>query len=109
MEEKEPGESEPVDLRCSEQSELLSLIISGEEEATQEESDLGGKGKRNRKAVVIFVFSSAAEWMWLTVTQSLSDRQLIRVRDKAMERHGPSVCGSYKQRLNGTQPEQTHH
>ncbi|XP_069564136.1 LOW QUALITY PROTEIN: zinc finger translocation-associated protein [Brachyistius frenatus] len=41
MEEKEPGGSEPVDLRCAEQPELLSLIISGEEEATQEESDLG--------------------------------------------------------------------
>ncbi|XP_071782226.2 zinc finger translocation-associated protein [Centroberyx gerrardi] len=41
MEEKETGESEPVDLRCAEQAELLSLIISGEEEATQEESDLG--------------------------------------------------------------------
>ncbi|XP_029932775.1 uncharacterized protein C11orf95 homolog isoform X2 [Myripristis murdjan] len=41
MEEKETGESEPVDLRCAEQTELLSLIISGEEEATQEESDLG--------------------------------------------------------------------
>lgn len=46
MEEKEPGESEPVDLRCGEQAELLSLIISGEEEAAQEESDLGGKGKK---------------------------------------------------------------
>ncbi|XP_018526604.1 LOW QUALITY PROTEIN: zinc finger translocation-associated protein [Lates calcarifer] len=41
MEEKETGEREPVDLRCAEQAELLSLIISGEEEATQEESDLG--------------------------------------------------------------------
>ncbi|XP_033961538.1 LOW QUALITY PROTEIN: zinc finger translocation-associated protein [Pseudochaenichthys georgianus] len=41
MEEKETGESEPVDLRCAEQAELLSLIISGEEEATREESDLG--------------------------------------------------------------------
>ncbi|KAK5621439.1 hypothetical protein CRENBAI_006823 [Crenichthys baileyi] len=41
MEEKETGESEPVDLRSSEQSELLSLIISGEEETTQEGSDLG--------------------------------------------------------------------
>ncbi|XP_056225872.1 zinc finger translocation-associated protein isoform X3 [Seriola aureovittata] len=39
MEENQPGE--PVDLRCAEQAELLSLIISGEEEATQEESDLG--------------------------------------------------------------------
>lgn len=46
MEEKETGGSEPVDLRCAEQAELLSLIISGEEEATQEESDLGGKEKK---------------------------------------------------------------
>lgn len=36
------AETEPVDLRRSEQPELLSLIISGEEEATQEGSDLGG-------------------------------------------------------------------
>ncbi|KAK2900282.1 zinc finger translocation-associated protein isoform X2 [Channa argus] len=41
MEEKETGEREPVNLRCAEQAELLSLIISGEEEATPEESDLG--------------------------------------------------------------------
>lgn len=46
MEEKETGEREPVDLRCAEQAELLSLIISGEEEATQEDSDLGGKGEK---------------------------------------------------------------
>lgn len=46
MEEKEPGESEPVDLRCGEQAELLSIVISGEEEATQGESGLGGKGKK---------------------------------------------------------------
>lgn len=52
MEEKEPGGSEPVDLRCAEQPELLSLIISGEEEATQEESDLGGKEKN----VLLFLF-----------------------------------------------------
>lgn len=32
----------------------------------------------------------------------LSGSQLIRVRDNAMEQHGPSVCGSYKQRLNST-------
>ncbi|XP_071334308.1 zinc finger translocation-associated protein isoform X2 [Trachinotus anak] len=36
MEQQQPG-----DLRRAEQAELLSLIISGEEEATQEESDLG--------------------------------------------------------------------
>ncbi|XP_070711078.1 zinc finger translocation-associated protein [Pempheris klunzingeri] len=41
MEEKDTGDSEPVDLRCAEQPELLSLIISGEEEATHEHSDLG--------------------------------------------------------------------
>ncbi|XP_067117882.1 zinc finger translocation-associated protein-like [Osmerus mordax] len=42
MEEKETGESEPVDLQCAEQTDsLVSLIISGEEEATQELSDLG--------------------------------------------------------------------
>ncbi|XP_059891842.1 zinc finger translocation-associated protein [Gadus macrocephalus] len=41
MEEKDTGESDPVDLQCAEQTDLVSLIISGEEEATQEESDLG--------------------------------------------------------------------
>ncbi|CAB1351805.1 unnamed protein product [Coregonus sp. 'balchen'] len=41
MEEKETGESEPVVLPCAEQADSLSLIISGEEEATQEQSDLG--------------------------------------------------------------------
>lgn len=46
MEEKDTGDSEPVDLRCAEQPELLSLIISGEEEATQEHSDLGGNEKK---------------------------------------------------------------
>ncbi|XP_068164316.1 zinc finger translocation-associated protein isoform X2 [Antennarius striatus] len=44
MEEKETGENEPVDLRCAEPPELLSLIISGEEEATQEERDVGDDG-----------------------------------------------------------------
>ncbi|KAM9426585.1 zinc finger translocation-associated protein [Pholidichthys leucotaenia] len=43
MEEEAAG-SEPVDLRCAQQPELLSLIISGEEEATQEQSDLGEAG-----------------------------------------------------------------
>ncbi|XP_036002002.1 uncharacterized protein C11orf95 homolog isoform X2 [Fundulus heteroclitus] len=49
MEEKETGETEPVDLRSAEQSELLSLIISGEEETTQEGSDLGAPGPSGRK------------------------------------------------------------
>lgn len=43
MEEKGAGAGEPGELRCAEQPELLSLIISGEEEATRGESDLGGK------------------------------------------------------------------
>lgn len=45
MEEEGTGGREPADLRCAEQAELLSLIIGGEEEATPEHSDLGGKGK----------------------------------------------------------------
>ncbi|XP_019955624.2 zinc finger translocation-associated protein isoform X4 [Paralichthys olivaceus] len=40
MEEAESGGLEP-EPRCAEQTELLSLIISGEEEATPEESELG--------------------------------------------------------------------
>ncbi|XP_055012731.1 zinc finger translocation-associated protein isoform X2 [Boleophthalmus pectinirostris] len=40
MEEADTGGTEPVDLRCAEQAELLSLIISGDEEATREDSDL---------------------------------------------------------------------
>lgn len=43
MEETEDTGTEPLDLRCAEQTELLSLIISGDEEATREDSDLGGK------------------------------------------------------------------
>ncbi|KAM6909487.1 zinc finger translocation-associated protein [Xenentodon cancila] len=50
MERKEAREGEPVDLRCSEQSEVLSLIISGEEEATQEEGDLGVFSKEDTVA-----------------------------------------------------------
>ncbi|XP_033839781.1 zinc finger translocation-associated protein isoform X2 [Periophthalmus magnuspinnatus] len=40
MEEADTGGTEPVDFRCAEQAELLSLIISGDEEATREDSDL---------------------------------------------------------------------
>lgn len=47
MEEQGAGERAPVNLRCADQPELLSLIISGQEEATQEGSDLGGKEKNN--------------------------------------------------------------
>ncbi|XP_011604870.2 uncharacterized protein C11orf95 homolog isoform X1 [Takifugu rubripes] len=40
MEEKEKEESEPLDLRSGDQAELILLVISGEEDATQEESAL---------------------------------------------------------------------
>ncbi|CAL8325517.1 unnamed protein product [Lota lota] len=43
MEEKDTGEGDPVDLQCAEQTDLVSLIISGEEEATQEEKDEDGE------------------------------------------------------------------
>lgn len=45
MEEGGPGGAEPGELRCAEQAEVLSLIISGEEEATQADSEVGGKEK----------------------------------------------------------------
>ncbi|XP_033507869.2 zinc finger translocation-associated protein isoform X1 [Epinephelus lanceolatus] len=71
MEEKETGESEPVDLRCAEQAELLSLIISGEEEATQEESDLGeedglanGHGEEESEAGMVTPVRSPGTSYW---------------------------------------------
>lgn len=103
MEEKETGEREPVDLRCAEQAELLSLIISGEEEATQEESDLGGKGKK-KLVLLLWCFPPQSGSAWLSEPRPLSSSQLLRVTDNAIEQHGPScLCGSYKQRLNSTQ------
>nr|XP_020504933.1 uncharacterized protein C11orf95-like isoform X1 [Labrus bergylta] len=41
MEEGGPGGAEPAELRCAEQAEVLSLIISGEEEATQADAEAG--------------------------------------------------------------------
>ncbi|XP_076580663.1 zinc finger translocation-associated protein isoform X4 [Chaetodon auriga] len=71
MEEKETGQSEPVDLRCAEQAELLSLIISGEEEATQEESDLGeedslanGHGEEESEAGMVTPVRSPGTSYW---------------------------------------------
>ncbi|KAM9836417.1 zinc finger translocation-associated protein [Aulostomus maculatus] len=71
MEDKEPGDSEPVDLRCTEQPELLSLIISGEEEATQEEGDLGdedrlanGHGEEESEAIVVTPVRSPGTSYW---------------------------------------------
>ena len=61
MEENDTGESDPVDLHCAGRTDLVSLIISGEEEATQEESDLGhcsllgGKQKKNYMLFVLTV------------------------------------------------------
>ncbi|KAK5848695.1 hypothetical protein PBY51_006288 [Eleginops maclovinus] len=71
MEEKETGESESVDLRCAEQAELLSLIISGEEEATREESDLGdedglanGHGEEESEAGMVTPVGSPGTSYW---------------------------------------------
>ncbi|XP_051284511.1 zinc finger translocation-associated protein isoform X3 [Dicentrarchus labrax] len=71
MEEKDTGGSEPVDLRCAEQAELLSLIISGEEEATQEESDLGeedglanGHGEEESEAGMVTPVRSPGTSYW---------------------------------------------
>ncbi|XP_037334664.2 zinc finger translocation-associated protein [Pungitius pungitius] len=71
MEEKDPGGSEPVDLRCAEQAELLSLIISGEEEATKEESDLGdedglanGHGEGESEAGMVTPVTSPGTSYW---------------------------------------------
>ncbi|KAM4714854.1 zinc finger translocation-associated protein isoform 2-T2 [Anableps anableps] len=69
MEEKETRDSEPVDLRSSEQSELLSLIISGEEETTQEGSDLGdnlanGHGGEDSETGLVTPVRSPATSYW---------------------------------------------
>lgn len=102
MEEKESGESEPVDLRCAEQPELLSLIISGEEEATQEESDLGGKEKKNVLLCCVFL---TAKWDCVAVRATAIVRQPVNPCQGQC--HGAAwplrLCGSYKQRLNSTQ------
>ncbi|XP_023821793.1 uncharacterized protein C11orf95 homolog isoform X1 [Oryzias latipes] len=61
---------EPVDLRRSQQSELLSVIIGGEEEATREESDLGGDGhgEEERRACAVTPVKSASTSYW-TLTE----------------------------------------
>lgn len=102
MEEKETGESEPVDLRCAEQAELLSLIISGEEEATRGESDLGGKEK---KRVLLFLVFPTAKWVCVAVRATAIVSQPVNPCQGQC--HGAAwplcLCGSYKQRLNSTQ------
>ncbi|XP_024143776.1 uncharacterized protein C11orf95 isoform X2 [Oryzias melastigma] len=62
-------EREPVDLRRSQQSELLSVIIGGEEEATQEESDPGEDGHsgvESRACMVTPVKSPGTSYWTLT-------------------------------------------
>lgn len=95
MEEREQGESEPVDLRCGEQAELISLGTNGAEEATREEAGLGGKEKLMFSFVALLAACGSA---CLSEPRPLSGSQLIRVRDNTTEQHGPSVCGSYKQK-----------
>lgn len=104
MEEKEKEESEPLDLRSGDQAELILLVISGEEDATQDESALRGKIKI--RGAYFFFFKLFVERLygsaWLSGPRLLQNSQLIRVRDNTMEQHGPSFSGSYKQRLNST-------
>lgn len=92
MEEKGAGQGQPVKLRCAYQPELLSLMTSGREETTQEKSELVGKEQKNTSSVNFLVFvPTLSGSAWLSDIQPLSGSQLIRVRDKAMEQHGPSV------------------
>ncbi|XP_047427379.1 zinc finger translocation-associated protein isoform X2 [Mugil cephalus] len=84
MEERDSeAQSEPVDLRCAEQPELLSLIISGEEEATQEESDLGeedgvanGHGEEESEAGLVTPARSPATSYW-SITEGPDQPLLI--------------------------------
>lgn len=93
----------------AEQPELLSLIISGEEEATPEESDLGGKGggSEGRKLSVFFAVALTGALCSCQNHGYCHAACEVSVGDNAVEQHGPCLCGSYKQRLNSTQAEQT--
>lgn len=66
MEEKGAGQGQPVKLRCAYQPELLSLMTSGQEETTQEESELVGKEQKNTSSVNFLVFVptlSGSAWL----------------------------------------------
>ena len=93
MEENDTGESDPVDLHCAERTDLVSLIISGEEEATQEESDLGHcslLGGKQKKNYMLFVFTVQHAPQAPCVKKihvlpaSHCQPELIRVMDNAM-------------------------
>lgn len=77
MEETETGGMEPVDLRCGDQPELLSLIICGEEEATPEENDLGGKRKKNNKQCYYSECFPGALWLCVAVRATAIVRQPV--------------------------------
>lgn len=72
MEEKEKEESEPLDLRSGDQAELILLVISGEEDATQEESALRGK---MRITVTFLTISFAPVWACLAVGATAITKQ----------------------------------
>ncbi|XP_030579073.1 uncharacterized protein C11orf95 [Archocentrus centrarchus] len=98
MEEQGAGEREPVNLRCADQPELLSLIISGQEEATQEESDLGdglsnGHGEVESKSGVVTPDSSPGTSYW-SITEGPNHPLLLSLAP------GPSGCKPRVQRAS---------
>ena len=102
MEEAESGGREP-EPRCAEQTELLSLIISGEEEATPEESELGGKGEKTSVIIV-------AEWVCAAVRATAIVPQPVTLCQGQCQRAAwpLCLCGSYKQRLKQHAGRRTH-
>lgn len=97
MEGREPGGGSE---ERAEQAELLSLRIGGEEEATREESDLGGKETVYNQYVLLFPALLAATCGW-----RLSEPRPLSVnpcRGQCRSSMAPPPGGSYKQRLNST-------
>ncbi|KAF7653435.1 hypothetical protein LDENG_00082970 [Lucifuga dentata] len=96
MEEKDTGESEPVDLRSAEQPELLSLIISGEEEATQGEEEDGlanGHGEDESEAGMVTPVRSPCTSYW-SITEGPDHPLLLSPAP------GPSGCKPRVQRAS---------
>ncbi|XP_004574356.1 zinc finger translocation-associated protein isoform X1 [Maylandia zebra] len=75
MEEKGAGQGQPVKLRCAYQPELLSLMTSGQEETTQEESELvedglaNGHGEVESESGVVTPVRSPSTSYW-SITES---------------------------------------